>query len=187
MPHFQHWLVLSLGLAAGMMSNPVFAQPTKARVLSVVPVIQEFMVPRHICSDAPTLHDAHRPYTPAMRHCTTQTVREERTVGYEVTYEHAGRRHTTRMDHDPGSSVTVQTPVKGHYGTQSSAAVPGTGIYDSTRAGQAGVNSIYYEAAPLDIPLVIDLNLGNASSRPGLKPPRPPYPMSDHRPAAPAR
>lgn len=181
MPHFQHWLIC--GLAAGMMSSPAFSQPTNARVLSVVPVVQEFTVPQHICSDASTIDDAHRPYTPTMRHCTTQTVREVRTVGYEVTYEHAGRRHTTRLDHDPGSSITVQTPVKGHYGTQSSGAVPGAGIYGSTRAGQAGASSIYYEAPPLDIPMVIDLNLGDASSRPGLKPPR-----SSHRnPAVPAR
>ena len=40
--------------------------------------------------------------------CSTQTTYENRTVGYDVTYEYAGRRYNTRMASDPGQYVPVQ-------------------------------------------------------------------------------
>jgi uncharacterized protein YcfJ len=40
--------------------------------------------------------------------CRTQTVYEDRTVGYNVTYEYAGRQYSTRMASDPGTSIPVQ-------------------------------------------------------------------------------
>jgi len=40
--------------------------------------------------------------------CTTQTVYENRTVGFNVTYEYAGRQYQTLMAHDPGPSIRVQ-------------------------------------------------------------------------------
>ncbi len=36
---------------------------------------------------------------------------EERIDGYLVTYEYNGRRHTTRMPHDPGSTMRVRVAV----------------------------------------------------------------------------
>jgi len=41
-------------------------------------------------------------------HCYTQTAYENRTVGYNVTYEYAGRHYQTRMPHDPGPSIRLQ-------------------------------------------------------------------------------
>jgi uncharacterized protein YcfJ len=40
--------------------------------------------------------------------CTTQTTYENRTVGYDVTYEYNGQQHTARMAHDPGPTVQLQ-------------------------------------------------------------------------------
>lgn len=40
--------------------------------------------------------------------CTTQTRYENRTVGYNVTYEYAGRQYTVQMPHDPGPYIQVQ-------------------------------------------------------------------------------
>lgn len=40
--------------------------------------------------------------------CGTETTYENRTVGYDVTYEYAGRQFTTRMNHDPGPTVQLQ-------------------------------------------------------------------------------
>lgn len=40
--------------------------------------------------------------------CSTQTSYENRTVGYDVAYEYAGRRYNTRMASDPGQWVPVQ-------------------------------------------------------------------------------
>lgn len=44
--------------------------------------------------------------------CTTQTVYESRTVGYQVTYEYAGRQYQVQLPHDPGPTIRVQvTPM----------------------------------------------------------------------------
>jgi uncharacterized protein YcfJ len=53
--------------------------------------------------------------------CGTETTYENRTLGYDVTYEYAGRQYTTRMNYDPGPTVQVQvTP----YGGAQQAAGP---------------------------------------------------------------
>ena len=44
--------------------------------------------------------------------CSTQTVYETRTVGYDVTYEYAGRQYRVQSPQDPGPTLRVQvTPV----------------------------------------------------------------------------
>lgn len=40
--------------------------------------------------------------------CAPQTSYENRTVGYNVTYEYNGRQHTVQMPHDPGTTVQLQ-------------------------------------------------------------------------------
>lgn len=45
-------------------------------------------------------------------HCTTETTYENRAVGWNVTYEYAGRQHTVQMPYDPGPTVRLQvTPI----------------------------------------------------------------------------
>ncbi len=44
--------------------------------------------------------------------CATQTVYENRTVAWNVTYEYAGRQQTVQMPYDPGPTIRLQvTPV----------------------------------------------------------------------------
>jgi uncharacterized protein YcfJ len=46
------------------------------------------------------------------QNCTTQVFHENRTVGYNVTYEYAGRQYTVQMPYDPGPTIQLQvTPV----------------------------------------------------------------------------
>jgi uncharacterized protein YcfJ len=40
--------------------------------------------------------------------CSTETSYENRTVGYNVTYEYAGREYTVQMPHDPGPTIALQ-------------------------------------------------------------------------------
>ena len=40
--------------------------------------------------------------------CGTQTVYENRTVGYDVTYEYAGRQYRVQTPQDPGPTLRVQ-------------------------------------------------------------------------------
>ena len=55
------------------------------------------------------------PGTPEVRHvqnCATQTFYENRTVGYNVVYEFAGKQYTVQMPQDPGPTVRLQiTPM----------------------------------------------------------------------------
>jgi uncharacterized protein YcfJ len=44
-------------------------------------------------------------YPPA---CSTQTTYENRTVGYDVQYEYAGRQYATRLPYDPGQTIRLQ-------------------------------------------------------------------------------
>lgn len=47
-----------------------------------------------------------------MTTCTNQTAYESRTVGYNVTYEYAGRQYQVQTPQDPGPTIRVQvTPV----------------------------------------------------------------------------
>ncbi len=47
-------------------------------------------------------------YTANEQRCSTIYDIEERPAGYKVTYEFAGKTHTTHMDHDPGSRLPIQ-------------------------------------------------------------------------------
>ena len=40
--------------------------------------------------------------------CGTQTVYENQTVGYNVTYEYAGRQYQVQMPNDPGQTIALQ-------------------------------------------------------------------------------
>ena len=70
-----------------------------------------------------------RPQYETVQRSTTETYFENRTVGYNVVYEYAGRQYTTRTQYDPGQwiPVTVQPQVGQSYSTQ-----PGNyGVYGS--------------------------------------------------------
>ena len=75
-----------------------------------------------------------------VQRCTTETYYENRTVGYNVVYEYAGRQYTTRTQYDPGQwiPVTVQPQVGQSYSTQ-----PGNyGVYGSGNTyAQPGVDT----------------------------------------------
>ncbi|HWP13730.1 MAG TPA: hypothetical protein VNN06_18050, partial [Ramlibacter sp.] len=43
-----------------------------------------------------------------MQSCTTQTYYENRTVGYNVLYEYAGRQYNVQMPNDPGPTIRLQ-------------------------------------------------------------------------------
>ena len=49
-----------------------------------------------------------RPTYQNVQRCYTQTFYENRTVGYTVVYEYAGRQYTTQTPNDPGRTIAVQ-------------------------------------------------------------------------------
>lgn len=50
-----------------------------------------------------------------VRRCTTQSGYESQVIGYDVTYEYAGKRYTTRTDYDPGSWIPVNVQPQAGY------------------------------------------------------------------------
>lgn len=62
-----------------------------------------------------------RPGYQNVQRCTTETYYDNRVIGYDVVYEYAGRRYTTRTQNDPGDWIplTVQPAVQGMSGYSS--------------------------------------------------------------------
>lgn len=48
------------------------------------------------------------PVATTVPQCSTQTAYENRTVGYNVVYEYAGRQYTAQMPNDPGQTIPLQ-------------------------------------------------------------------------------
>lgn len=58
------------------------------------------------------IEGAPAPQATAVQNCRTETVYENRVVGYNVTYEYAGKQYMVQMPRDPGATVQVNvTPV----------------------------------------------------------------------------
>lgn len=55
-----------------------------------------------------------RPEYANVQRCGTETTYENRTVGYNVVYEYAGRQYTTQTQTDPGRTIQVQVQPVGN-------------------------------------------------------------------------
>jgi uncharacterized protein YcfJ len=75
----------------------------------------------------------------AVPNCVTEQAIENRTVGYDVTYEYAGRQYTTRLPHDPGPTVRLQVAPMAQGGTL--PAVPAATAPAAPVQGVAGTVS----------------------------------------------
>jgi uncharacterized protein YcfJ len=54
------------------------------------------------------------PQVQNVQSCTTQTQYENRTIGYNVVYEYAGKQYNVQMPYDPGPTIRLQvTPMSG--------------------------------------------------------------------------
>lgn len=118
-----------------------------------------------------------QPAYDTVRQCSNETVYENRTVAYDVSYVYAGQRYHTRLDYDPGAWM----PVEGQPRDQDSAPydarnpthfVGPSGAYQPAPAGVVVTDSFSY-AQPAS-PMALDG---------GYPPPhwqRPPPPPSHH-------
>jgi uncharacterized protein YcfJ len=104
-----------------------------------------------------------------MQQCTTQTYLENRTVGYNVTYEYAGRQYTVQMPNDPGPTVRLQvTPVAEGGSAPPLQAAEAQGV-DPVVSASAGIPILmaptvvypaYYPRPYYYPPVGVSLNLG---------------------------
>jgi len=72
-------------------------------------------------------------YVQNVQLCTTQTHYENRTVGYNVTYEYAGKQHSVQLPYDPGPTIRLElTPMAGTTApvadAPTSSGPPGTAV-----------------------------------------------------------
>lgn len=114
--------------------------------------------------------------------CENEVLYENRIVGYDVTYEYAGRRYTTRMDYDPGAWVPVRTNgAVGSAHTYSSSPSPATGYYPggrvtqtqphtppSANTGQFVGPTGVYSSAPPGVPSVRSIEYNDPYAQPPI-------------------
>ncbi|CAN7464126.1 glycine zipper 2TM domain-containing protein [Acidovorax sp. LjRoot194] len=78
-----------------------------------------------------------------VQRCQTETYYQNRTVGYDVVYEYAGRQYTTRTQHDPGRWIPVSVQPGQTYSTQPDPYAQ-QGVYS-----QPGVVTSTYPVQPV--------------------------------------
>lgn len=103
-----------------------------------------------------------RPGYQNVQRCSTQTYYENRAVGYDVTYEYAGRRYTTRTQNDPGQWIPLNVQ----------PAVPGMGSYDPPVQAGVVVSTAPGPAAYVTPPATTVIEYRNGYGQP-YYPPRP--------------
>jgi uncharacterized protein YcfJ len=105
-----------------------------------------------------------RPEYQTVQRCSTQTAYENRTAGYDVVYEYAGKRYTTRTQSDPGRyiSLSVQPQEQAYYPPR----------YEDDGYSERGVTSPYTTAPQ---PGVTIIEYGYEGQRPYY-----PYPPPRH-------
>ena len=118
-----------------------------------------------------------QPSYETVRRCTQTTGYENRVVAYDVTYEYAGQRHSTRMDRDPGQWMPVNVQPQTAY-TQPMAPTPQfvgpSGVYQAAPAHVVVTqNVVYSRPAPVMVGVQVD---GYPPPPPmGHRPPPAPY------------
>lgn len=86
-----------------------------------------------------------------VQQCSTQTLYENRTVGYNVVYEYSGRQYSVQMPNDPGQTVQLQvTPVGAtnsapNYPQQPNTSIQGTYEQQQTPYVQPQPTQIYVQ------------------------------------------
>ena len=104
-----------------------------------------------------------------VQRCTTETYYENRTVGYNVVYEFAGRQYSTQTSHDPGRWIAVNVQPSSQYGNTYNT-------YNNAYPAQPGVVQTYPAQPPAPVyvtpPTTIEYNYYNGR----------PYYRDHHRP-----
>ena len=91
-----------------------------------------------------------------VQRCNTETYYENRTVGYDVVYEYAGRQYTTRTQNDPGRWIAVNVQPAGQYSTQpdpyaQQGVYSQPGVVTSTYSTQPVYQQPVYVAPPVTV------------------------------------
>ncbi|MEO8384752.1 MAG: hypothetical protein ABI583_05890 [Betaproteobacteria bacterium] len=94
-------LVVSALVASSALMSGLAAAQEVGKVISSTPVLKRVTEPKSTCTN-----DAE-----GKQRCTTQMVTEDRTIGYKVVYEYAGRQHTAQLPFAPGATIPIEVNV----------------------------------------------------------------------------
>jgi uncharacterized protein YcfJ len=100
-----------------------------------------------------------------VRRCQTVTTYENRTVGYDVMYDYAGQRYSTRMSRDPGRQLAVNVqPADGGLPAPLDAGREGMQVplnaAPQTVYYAPAPQSVYYAPSPVYLAPVIGFGFG---------------------------
>ncbi len=96
-------------LSAALVSSGLCLAQEAARVVSSTPVIQQVAVPRQVCTGAQVAGQQQASGVgTGTQQCITQSFLENRTVGYNVIYEYAGKQYSVQLPNDPGPTLQLQ-------------------------------------------------------------------------------
>lgn len=98
-------LVSALVAGSGLVSGLAMAEEV-GNVISSAPVLKRVSEPRSTCTT-----DAG-----GTQRCTTQMVTEDRTIGYKVVYEYAGKQRTVQLPFPPGQTIPLEISPAGPTG-----------------------------------------------------------------------
>ena len=90
--------------------------------------------------------------------CTTQTVMENRLVGYNVVYEYAGKTYNVQLPQDPGPTLALQILPAGMQ-TAAPVAAPGATTVVSPPAVVYTQPSVVYAPAPYYRPWPVNTSI----------------------------
>ena len=114
-------MVMSALVAVSALMSGVAAAQEVGKVLSSTPVLKRVTEPKSTCTN-----DA-----AGKQRCTTQTVTEDRTIGYKVVYEYAGRQHTAQLPFAPGTTIPLEVNVAPQGASARSTSPPLNTVYSS--------------------------------------------------------
>lgn len=86
--------------------------------------------------------NAAQPYASTVRNCRSVSTLEQRTVGYDVQYDYAGQRYSTRLPRDPGPRMAVDVRPAVNAGNE-----PAAPVYDMP-AQPGSTAPDYYQPVP---------------------------------------
>ena len=161
-----------LGAIAGGAAGNAIGGGSGRAAATAIGVIGGAMLGNHIEGNG-------RPDYQTVQRCGTETTYENRTVGYDVLYEYAGRRYTTRTQYDPGRyiALSVQPEAPRYYQQQDEQRYGDPRYNDSGYSQQGMVSSPYATYPPPQVvsPGVTVIEYGYQGQRPYY-----PYPPPRH-------
>ena len=112
------------GLAGGAMGNAISSGSGSGRAAAtVLGVIGGALLGNSIENSGSRAQN--------VQQCSTQTFYENRTVGYNVQYEYAGKEYNVQMPYDPGPTIRLQVSPVGSNGPEADSAGPGYAYGDA--------------------------------------------------------